>query len=130
MTSRHEMHDYAQQGDADDWNDLPAEGEGWNKPQTVDPQGMGREELERQYKMRCNELIDATYERTELERLRNLEEERLSQATSELFSQFVAVLDRYAKHECGKLHDKGSTCTCGLDACREAIEKRITQEAE
>ena len=54
MTSRHEMHDYAQQGDADDWNDLPAEGEGWNKPQTVDPQGMGREELERQYKMRCN----------------------------------------------------------------------------
>jgi hypothetical protein len=121
MTSGPEMHAYAQEaGDSSDW-DIAHWGE---------PHRMTHEQLSQQYKMRCNELIDATYERTELERLRNLEEERLSQATSELFSQFVAVLDRYAKHECGKLHDKGSTCTCGLDACREAIEKRITQEAE
>lgn len=61
MTSSHETSQYAQQGDADEWNNLPANGEGWDKPTTMD-----REELSRQYKMRCNELIDLTYERNQL----------------------------------------------------------------
>ena len=36
MTRLHEQQEYANQGDADDWNDLPANGEGWDKPSTVD----------------------------------------------------------------------------------------------
>lgn len=69
MTSLHEMSQYeAEQGDMGDdgWGDLPANGEGWDKPTTVDAERMDREELGRQYKLRCNELIDLTYEWNQL----------------------------------------------------------------
>lgn len=123
MTSRHEMHDYAQQGDADDWNDLPAEGEGWNKPQTVDPQGMGREELERQYKMRCNELIDATQERMELiARVEELTRALVRHGThNSSCNAFPATSARQIIEQ----------CDCGLMATLHVPSgKRITQEAE
>lgn len=120
MTSRPEAAQYAAENGGDDW-DIAHYGES---------DRMSHEELSRQYKMRCNELIDATYERMELEKLREKDEAELDAATNGLLTSFLAVLDRYAKHECGRLNGSESPCTCGLDLCIESIKKRITKDGE
>lgn len=103
------------------------QGDDWDIAHYGEPDSMTHEELSRQYKLRCNELIDATYERMELEKQLEKDEAELEAATNGLLTSFIEVLDRYAKHECGRLHGSTIPCTCGLDACVESIKKRITK---